>query len=57
MGSEMCIRDSYTSAPTVTIIGAGSNATATATVVAGVVTALTITNSGNDYNVNTVVAI
>ena len=39
----------YTSAPTVTIQGDGSNATATATVTAGVVTNITVTNPGSGY--------
>lgn len=41
----------YTSAPTVAITGTGgTGATATATVVAGVVTAVTITNPGSGYD-------
>lgn len=39
----------YSSVPTVTIIGDGSGATATATVVGGVVTAITVTSSGSGY--------
>lgn len=39
----------YTSAPSVTIVGDGSGATATATVSAGEVTLVTITNKGSGY--------
>ncbi len=39
----------YTSAPTVTIVGDGTGATATATVVEGVVTRITMTNRGSGY--------
>lgn len=39
----------YTSAPTVTISGDGSGATAVATVVGGVVTGITVTNPGEGY--------
>lgn len=39
----------YTSAPTVTITGDGTGATATATVIGGVVTAINITNNGSGY--------
>ena len=40
----------YSSSPTVTIVGGdGQNATATATVVGGVITGLTITNQGSGY--------
>ena len=41
----------YTSAPTVTILGDGSGATATATVSGGKVVRLVITNPGSNYNV------
>lgn len=40
----------YTSAPTVTIEGDGSSATATATLTSGVVTGITVTNPGSGYN-------
>jgi hypothetical protein len=40
----------YTSAPTVTILGDGVGATATATVVAGGVNSLTVTNGGEGYS-------
>ena len=40
---------SYTSAPTVTIIGDGSGATAVAKVVGGRVTSITVTNPGTNY--------
>ena len=39
----------YTSAPTVEIVGDGTGATATATVIGGVVTAINITNNGTGY--------
>ena len=39
----------YTSAPTVEIVGDGTGATATATVIGGVVTAINITNNGSGY--------
>jgi hypothetical protein len=39
----------YTSAPSVQIVGDGTGATATATVIAGVVTAINITNAGSGY--------
>ena len=39
----------YTSAPTVTINGDGTGATATAIVISGVVTAINITNNGSGY--------
>ena len=39
----------YTSPPSVTISGVGSDATATATVTAGVVTSITVTNGGSGY--------
>ena len=39
----------YTSAPTVTISGGGTNATATAIMIDGKVTEIIITNSGQDY--------
>jgi hypothetical protein len=39
----------YTSAPAVTITGAGSGATATATLTDGVVTGITINNAGSGY--------
>ena len=41
----------YTSAPTVTILGDGSGATATATVSGGKVVKFVITNAGSNYNV------
>lgn len=41
----------YTSAPTVTILGDGSGATATATVSGGKVVRFVITNPGSNYNV------
>jgi hypothetical protein len=40
----------YTSAPTVTIIGDGSGATATAQVVGGKIQKITVTNSGQNYS-------
>ena len=39
----------YTSAPTVTITGDGTSATATATVAGGAVTAITVTDNGSGY--------
>ena len=40
----------YTSTPTVTVTGNGSSATAAATVVGGVVTAITMSNIGTNYD-------
>ena len=41
----------YTSAPTVTITGDGSGATATASITGGAVTAITVNNKGTNYRV------
>jgi hypothetical protein len=46
---------SYVSAPTVTIVGDGTGATATATVGGGAVTGITITNVGSGYSRATIV--
>ena len=46
----------YTSAPNVTITGAGTGANATAIVNGGVVTQVVVTNPGNNYTSNTTVS-
>jgi len=46
---------SYTQTPTVTILGDGTGATAEATLVAGVITGITVTNPGVGYTQATVV--
>jgi hypothetical protein len=40
----------YTSAPTITVVGDGSGATATATVAAGIITGINVVNAGTGYN-------
>ena len=47
----------YTSPPTVTINGSGSDAVATANINSGVVTSITISNSGYNYDSSTTVTI
>ncbi len=41
----------YTSAPTITITGDGTGATATCTISGGIVNSITVTNKGTDYSV------
>jgi len=40
----------YTSAPTITVIGDGTGATATATVAGGIITGISVVNPGSGYN-------